>query len=408
MSGRAQSRIRLLVLMSFTPRLDAPHAGRAMASFLSRLADRHDVALVCFRADGDAPVDDVLIERCVVVEEVASPPTPSRFRQRATRLAKLFTSRPDRVARTRSAAFVDRVRAVAEAFRPQVIQFEFVEMAQYAEVLGDVNAARVLVDHDPGFSAATDYSESASGLRRLSRRLDAIAWKRFSRRVLSQVDRVVVFTDRDRDSVASLSGNSRVVAIPFAVELPESPLDPGGALPPTVLFFGDYLHAPNADAALRLLRTIMPAVRRSHPDAVLELIGAHPTSAMTSSASTADLIPGTVPSLTPHLERAAVVAVPLRLGGGMRVKVLESLGAGKALVASQRALEGLAVEDGRHVLIAEEDAEFADAIAGLLADDGRRASLATAARRWAECELGFERTVAAYAALYGELLADRE
>ena len=298
-----------------------------------------------------------------------------------------------------------RARAVADSFRPDILQFECVEMAQYFDALDGVRAQRIVVDHDPGHSAAVDYSLEARGLRRLSRHLDAIAWERFSRMAFARVDRIVVFTERDRQAVAGQAGDTAVEVIPLAIELPPSALDPRGAFPPTVLFVGDYLHTPNSDAALRLTRTIMPRVRRAHPDAKLELVGAHPTAAMATDPANGVAVRGVVPSVEPFLARATVVVAPLRIGGGMRVKVLEALASGKALVASPRALEGLDVTDGQEVLVAEDDDAFVEAVSSLLADEERRVALAQRARRWAESALGWEPSVAAYEALYGELLA---
>ncbi|HEU0304876.1 MAG TPA: glycosyltransferase family 4 protein [Gaiellaceae bacterium] len=401
---------RLLFLVPFVPRFDARHGGgRTVASLIRRLGERHEIALVCLRGEREPGPDIILQSRCEIIEEVALPQgSSSPFLERVARPLKLVGASPDRVVRTRTASYAELARAVAEAFRPDVLQIECVEMAQYLPALAEVRASRVLVDHDPGLSAATDYSLLAGGLRRFSRRLDAIAWERFSRHAFAAVDRLVVFTDRDRESLAPLAGDTRIETIPLSVELPSRPLDPRGAEPPTVLFFGDYLHAPNSDAADRLMGTIMPRVRRSHPDARLELVGAHPTPTMVSDSGDGVAVRGPVESVTPYLDRAAVVAAPLRLGGGMRVKVLETLAAGKALVASSRAVEGLELSSGEHAIVTDDDDEFAEAVSSLLADEERRVALASAARRWAQDELRWEPSVAAYEGLYGELLADRE
>ena len=401
---------RVLFLTPFPPRLDARHGGgRTVASLVCHLGEAHQIALVCMRDENELGPDGSVRASCEVVAEVALPRhSPSLFRQRAARLLKLVGAPPDRVTRTRSRAYARQVRTVADSFRPDVLQFECVEMAQYVEVLDGVRAHRVVVDHDPGHGAAVDYSLGAVGLRRFSRHLDAIAWKRFSSKAFAGAHRIVVFTERDRDAVARLAGDVPVEVIPLAIELPASALDPRGTSPPTVLFVGDYLHTPNSDAALRLTRTIMPRVRRAHPDAELELVGAHPTAAMVTDPANGIAVRGVVPSVEPFLERAAVVVAPLRIGGGMRVKVLETLAAGKALVASPRALEGLNVTDGQEVLIAEDDDAFAEAVSSLLADEQRRVALARRARRWAESSLGWKSSAAAYDALYGELLAGRE
>ncbi len=405
-------RLRVLVLAPFAPRLDALHGGgRVVATLLERLADRHRIALVHLREEDEQPLDEATRASCEIVEEiVAAQPTTSRLRLRLARLRKLVGAPPDRVVKACVPGFAARMLEVVETWRPDIIHMECVEIAQYVSDLDHARALapRVLVDHDPGASAAADFSSTASGPRRQMRRLDVLAWRRFSRKVFARADCVVVFTERDRAAVQPLLGRTPAAVIPFALDLSMEPLDPRGADPPTVLFFGGYLHPPNSDAAVRLIRGIMPCVRRHHPNAVLELVGTHPTEEMISSACEADVITGRVSSLTPHLNGAAVVVAPLRLGGGMRVKVLETLAAGKALVASSRAVEGFDVRDGHELLIADTDEEFCAAISELLADEDRRVEVARAARAWAEGQADAHRMASAFDSLYRELLSARE
>jgi glycosyltransferase involved in cell wall biosynthesis len=113
-----------------------------------------------------------------------------------------------------------------------------------------------------------------------------------------------------------------------------------------------------------------------------------------------------VPDVRPYLDAAAVVAAPVRLGGGMRVKVLEAVASGKAIVATPLALEGLELRDGEHVLVAETGTEFADALVELLMNVDRRTAIAEAARRWAEKNLDQESRARAYEALYTSLVGD--
>ena len=172
-----------------------------------------------------------------------------------------------------------------------------------------------------------------------------------------------------------------------------------------MLFVGSFGHPPNVDAAVRLARAIMPAVRARVPDALLEIVGDAPPPAVRELAGDGVVVTGRVPDVGPHLERAAVVAAPLHLGGGMRVKVLESLAAGKALVATPRALAGLELDAGRHALVASTDAELSDAMAALLEDPERRRRLGAAAREWAVEHLDWEHARwTAYAELYADLL----
>jgi glycosyltransferase involved in cell wall biosynthesis len=171
-----------------------------------------------------------------------------------------------------------------------------------------------------------------------------------------------------------------------------------------VVFVGNYMHPPNVDAAERLTKAIFPRIAQKRPDARLVLAGADPPSALRAIASDSVLITGHVGDLTQLLDAAAVVAAPISTGGGMRVKTLEALAAGKALVASSLALEGVDVQAGEHALVADDDVAFADAVVALLDDAQRRAALGRAARRWAETHLDWRQVTAAYETLYASLL----
>jgi glycosyltransferase involved in cell wall biosynthesis len=396
--------MRLLFMTPYPLALDAPHGGRVTAGLVLKLAQRHPVALVCLRGRDEPGTDDAIRQACRVVEEVKRPEQPQapRWRSRLVQLRKLIGSPPALVAQARAPDYADRLRAVEAFFRPTVVQVEPHEMAQYLRYLRGT-AKCVLVDQDPGQKAATDYSREATGLRRMWRRLDEIAWRRYSRRTASGVDAVVVFNQRDQGSVESYASSKPIVVIPFQVAPPEEPLETGEDSS-RILFFGGYRHPPNADAAERLALAILPCVRRRHPSAELELVG-EPTEQVKTLAGDSVVITGRVEAVSPHLAAAAVVAVPIRMGGGMRVKVLESLAAGKAVVASSRAMEGLDVTPGREFVLAETDQEFCDAICDLLERPDLRLELGTAARRRALATYDPDSAVEAFEALYRRLLA---
>jgi glycosyltransferase involved in cell wall biosynthesis len=126
---------------------------------------------------------------------------------------------------------------------------------------------------------------------------------------------------------------------------------------------------------------------------------------MRAAASPQDDVTGAVPSVAPYVNDAAVVVLPIRLGGGMRVKLLEALAAGKAIVASPRAAAGLAVTPGVELELAETDDEFVDAVVALLQDSARRLALARNGRAWAIEHLGWNGRVQSYDALYRSVLS---
>lgn len=395
-----------MFLLPFVPRLDARHGGRTTAGLVARLAQRHEVALLYLRPADEDGVESALAQRCAVVEEVSLPAPPSPIRG-ARLLWSLARRRPIEATESTSRQFGRRVRAVSGAFRPELVHLEMERMAAYDAAPDHPPAARVLVAMEAAGLSALDAYRSAQGLDRLVRRLDLAAWRRFEPAALTGADAVVCYTERDRRALEAAAPGAIVETIPLRVVLPTTPLDPVGSGDGVVLFVGGFGHRPNVDAAIRLATEIFPHVRARSPGAVLQLVGDKPPVAVRRLAGEHVVVTGRVDDVTPYLDAAAVVAAPLRLGGGMRVKVLEALAAGKALVASPLALEGLAVRAGEHLLIADGDEQFADAITRLLADRELRAALGRQARSWAEEALDWDEVVHAYEAVYTRAISAR-
>lgn len=400
-------RLRVLFALGFTPRVDAPHGGRASAAVIRALAQEHDVAVIYLR-DASLPLaDDSLTDAGAVVEAVepAGHATTARTLLVRARLAvALARGVPIMVAHAHVPDFGARLRALAERFDPDVIHFEPAEMAQYTRSVRQTQARRVVVVHEPGSAGAAERWHSYPPVRRVARRLDVLAWRRYERALGASADLLVTLTARDEEAMRALAP-LRVARVPLAIPLPEAPLDPIGNGPPTALFVGGYTHPPNEDAALRLLRSIWPRVRVAVPEATLELAGNGPTPAMLEAVGEGVVVRGRVANLEPLLNAAAAVVLPIRRGGGMRVKSIEALASGKAVVASARAVEGLDVRDGREFLLAETDEEFAEATVRVLEDIELRRRLARAARDWAEAHVSIDAVASAYAGLYSSLVA---
>jgi len=408
MSGPTARPLRLLFLAPFPPRRDATHGGsRAIAELVSALAVRHRVALLYLARADDPPVDPGLERHCDLLLEtrLRSPAgRRGRLRHRIGLAAGLLRGQPLWVSGWASPEFAAALARVAGEWRPELVQLEYHLMGRYLPALSEVPAPRVLRQHEPGRATTADRERLRRGGARLAAPLERSAWARYERRVVRQVQAVVVLTERDERAIRELVSDARIVRIPLAVPIPPRALSPEGHGEPRVLFVGSLSHPPNAEAAERLVRNIFPAVRAELPDAALWIVGADPPPALGLERAGGIELTGRVPEVTPYLDAAAVFAAPLRLGGGMRVKVLEALAAGKAVVASPRAVDGLDVTNGDQVLLADTDQEFAVAIVRLLREPERRVELARRARAWAAANLGQERATLAFEQLYASLL----
>jgi glycosyltransferase involved in cell wall biosynthesis len=297
-------------------------------------------------------------------------------------------------------AVTDRVRWVVTQWKPDIVQFEYHVMGQYAAALDGLGVPRVLVQHDPGAAVARDSVRDAARGARVWTRLDLRAWRLYERRIAAHVECIVVFTERDAGVVVREAGATPIVRIPLSTDVPPRALDPLGT-GSLVLFVGNFKHYPNVDAVRWLTTRIFPLVRDRCGEARLAVLGGDAPDWLRSSDSIT--VEGRVPSVTPWLERASVVVAPIRLGGGMRVKVLEGLAAGKAMVCTTLAAEGIDVVHGRHVLIADSEKDFADAVVEVLGSRETRARLGLAAREWAEAQGGWESSCRAYEQLYSAM-----
>jgi len=152
---------------------------------------------------------------------------------------------------------------------------------------------------------------------------------------------------------------------------------------PTLLFLGGMDWFPNRDAVEYFVRNILPAVRAEFPRVCFTVAGRNPPPEFVARlASSAGIeFTGTVPDMRPYLAAATLVVVPLRMGSGTRIKILEACAAGKAVVSTSVGAEGLELEPGREILLADKAAEFARGVVQLLRDSRLRQSIADAGRR---------------------------
>ncbi|CAN5152894.1 glycosyltransferase family 4 protein [soil metagenome] len=366
------------------------------------LAARHRIALLYLRTEGEPEVDDALGERCDVLASVPldfGRTRPEWWKRRARVAAGLLAGRPRWVSNWTNPAFARRVEEVVADWAPDVVQAESHVMGQYLGVVR-APAVRVLVQHEPGVLAAREHARAKRGAARIFAELELRSWQRYEAAIMRSAEAVVVFTERDAQTLSSLAADTPIHTIPLGLELPEKASNPTGTAPPRLLFVGNFLHPPNVDAALYLADTILPQVRQAIPECRLEIVGVSPPATIRARGGDHILVTGRVRDVQPYLDEAAVVVVPLRLGGGMRVKVLEALAAGKAVVASALAVEGLDVTDGEQLRIASAEDEFVAAVVGLLRDPHLRTVLGMRARTWASRHLDPSSTVLRYEQVY--------
>ena len=161
---------------------------------------------------------------------------------------------------------------------------------------------------------------------------------------------------------------------------------------------------PNVDAVNWFCDEVFPRIQETHPTVVFEIIGRGIPESISKRSSNNINVVGFVDDIRPYMRRATVMVVPLRIGGGMRVKILDSLAMGKAVVATSVGCEGIAVTSGRNIVVADSAAEFAQRTSELLRDSRLRNSIGTAGLRLVESKYSWSRQVALLADEYEKLI----
>lgn len=391
---------RITVVSPFRPRSSSPHgAPQVIHALVESVARAHQVTVIATVAR-PVPPDDALAASGVVERLIVRPRGPGRAR-RLRRLVALVRGRTPWAADWKSPEFDRAVQVATRRSSCDLVHVEFVLMADSLGGRSDC-APVVITDHDPPVAMAWERLISAPWRQRPLRALELQAWIRTLRRASRRAAAFVVFDEEDRGVLERFVGDTPVLVMPYPVACPAGALDPSGGKVPTIAFVGSYRHPPNVDAVELLVDRLMPELWRHVPDLRLLVIGADPPAAVLD-VDPRVVVTGYVADLPSVLDDVNIVVAPTRTGRGMRVKTIEAMAHGKAVVASPKAAAGLPDDALRHLLVARDDAEFVEHVIELLGDERRRTRLACGARAWAADWLSTERVDERYAALLREI-----
>jgi glycosyltransferase involved in cell wall biosynthesis len=243
-------------------------------------------------------------------------------------------------------------------------------------------------------------------LRRIFSGVEYARFRRFEQACWARADACVVTSEREVEAVRTCAPETPVVVVPNAVDLDYFAPSDRPVKPHTVIFNGTLNYRPNVDAARHLIDDIWPLVRRRYPDAMLTLTGRNDDVDVRTLTRPGVRVLGEVPDIRPYVSEAAVVAVPIRIGGGTRFKVLEAFAMGKPIVSTAVGCEGVAVRDGEHLMIADDAQAFASSIFEVFENPGLRDAFGQAGRRLVEERYSWELAGGRLESLYRQITGE--
>jgi sugar transferase (PEP-CTERM/EpsH1 system associated) len=219
--------------------------------------------------------------------------------------------------------------------------------------------------------------------------LSWLEWKRMAaaeRRYLQKADHVLAVSENDQEAFASFLDPQKLTVTQTGVDTEF--FQPSGEqeMPNSLVFTGSMDWLPNEDAMFYFANEIFPLIRRRVPDATLCIVGRNPSNRLQDLATRVPniQITGWVDDVRPYLSQRAVCIVPLRIGGGTRLKIFEAMSMGKAVVSTSIGAEGLPVKNVKHLLLADDPANFAESTLRLLGNASQRVHIGHAARHLVE------------------------
>lgn len=374
---------------------------------MRHLAEQHDITYLSFAEPGQRHEDRVgMREVCNVLETVPrTDPVKGTLAFYADAARHVVDPLPYAVGKYRSAEYAAHVERHLATGAFDVIVADF--LPPVANLPRRLPIPSVLFTHNVEAEIWRRHAENATNP--FSRALMTQQWNRmlrFERDALSRFDLVLAVSDADRQTFGRLyPGALRrdVHVVQTGVDTSYFTPMPGTERRAHLVFTGSMDWLPNEDGMLYFVRDILPRIRQVEPDVTVSIIGRAPTPAVKKLADDTGIrVTGRVEDVRPHVAEGDVYIVPLRIGGGTRLKIFEAMSMAKAVVSTTVGAEGLPVTSGRDIVIADEPARFAQAVVHLIRDTDARRRIESAARQlvvekydWAAVAHDFEEALAA-------------
>lgn len=316
------------------------------------------------------------------------------------RLRTLLRGQPDMAARLACHTYEVSLRRQIADNRYDVVQIEGIEMAHYGLLTlhyFTTSAPRprlILDEHNAEYLLQKRvYQSDIKQIRTFVKAVYSyVQYRRlmaFERMVCRRANEIIVVSNADKLAIGKLDNNllAHINVIPNGVDIDEFAPDivaPAPNLPAeSLVFTGVMDYRPNVDGVIWFVNSIWPLIRKQHPAARFYIVGTRPSLAVQALANVPGVVvTGEVADVRPYIRAACLYLVPIRYGGGIRLKLLQAMAMGKAIVSTSLGAEGIDLQAGHDAIIADTAASFAAATVDLLADASQREQLGATARRF--------------------------
>lgn len=365
-------------------------------NILRGLAQRYSVHFFGFwdkrvSAQECALAEQALNPICASVHIKAVGAERSRTRLMWDLLSSLLTGRPFTDTKYFSRDMRQAIRSAVARHHIAVAHADSLPSGQY---LLDLDLPKLLTNHNVEYQRLDRHAaQRGSSPYGLFLRFQGWLTRRYERRILGAIGNCVTVSEDDRALLGKLAPDVRFFVVPNGTDTSTAPLPSADSAARSALWVGGMNDPFNREGVLHFASRILPRIRERVAGFQWVVVGRDPPALLKDLAgdpSSGVVLTGFVPTLREVYERSAIVVVPLISGGGTKLKVLEAMAIGRAVVTTPVGAEGIGVRDGIEMEIACTEEEFAERVGALLKDPQRRDRMAAAARALAERDYGWE------------------
>lgn len=324
-------------------------------------------------------------------------------------LLNFFSGKSYHITRFHTKAFEQKITEILQKDIYDIIQLETLQMATYLDILRKYSKAPVILRaHNIEHKIWQRIAENCTNpFKRFYLNHLYQSLRRFEIGILNKMDGIIAITPVDARNLDRLSHSTNIISIPFGINLeslPENPVQPAEA---SLFHIGTMNWYPNEESIKWLITEVWPAVTKKLPGIELHLAGRYMPDWMLKLSVPRITVDGEVPDVWEYMQRFSIMVVPLFSGSGIRIKIVEAMAAGKAIITTAIGAEGINYENGQDLLIAKDARSFADAIVKLCNDKALRDSLGKNARMLIAKEHDNKKLMLKLTAFYDELLKNK-
>lgn len=351
-------------------------------NILRRCARDHEVYLAAFCATEEQRQGVArLLEFCREVV-IARHKSLKESMHLAKGLEAMFKGEPPELRLAFSQELAGEIERLADRVDFDIVLIEHGSMGMYLEALpARLWERAVWILHDIDFDKFKRIASiQKNPITKLRAWAHATMMRRWQPGFAARFSFCVTMSEADRQLLLSANGKLRVEVSPNGVDTSLYRPLPDENTNAEILFVGNMAYQPNSDAAVYFSSEVLPLIRDEVADVKLWIVGMNPAASVKQLEGNGVFVTGSVPDVVPYYSSSKVCVVPLRAGSGTRLKILEAMALGRAVVSTSIGCEGLDVVDGEHILIADDSKRFAEQVVRLLKDSEFRTRIAQKAR----------------------------